>query len=108
MAGIHAGEEIFRRPIRLKKRADTPAIWEKFIFVAIDHVGLTMRLQQGNHFVERIGTQFVVVIQQSNKLAVCQSKRPIGGSADSFVLRRKYNLDSSILLREFMKHLSAT
>src|ERR1019366_4647027 len=69
-------------PIRLEVGIVAAAFLAKFVLIAVDQVGIGKAIEFKGDAGQRMGTEFVVVIQKGDKLALRQCKRGIGSGGN--------------------------
>ena len=55
VAGVHDSQHMLRRPVRLEVWAHPTSFWVQHIFVAIDHIGVVLLLQETHNLVQGVG-----------------------------------------------------
>src|SRR5208283_4788797 len=83
-------------PVWLKERLDPSAVDLQFILVGVQEIGGLISVKFSDHFEQGVGTEFVVIIQETDEFPGSERQTLIGRSCDALVLREMHYLDPGI------------
>ncbi len=106
MAGIHVGQQQYRRPVRLELRPVAAPTHVDLVIVAVDDVVAGMIGGVDRDFGERIRAQEIVVIEEREKLAARNSGRGIRRCRDSSVVVAMHDMDAFVGRRPALEALA--
>ncbi len=90
------GEVELRAPGRLERQAEGMAVLVDEDVIGIDHVAVASVLEQGRAFVERMGEELVVVVDEPDELAAAQCQGTVCSAGDVQVALVAYDLDARV------------
>ena len=79
------------------------ALFVDFVFVGVEEVGGRVGVVSAGDFVEGVGGEFVVVIEQRDEFAGSELEGGVGGGGDVAVFRAEADFDAGVGGGVFLK-----
>ena len=92
----HAAEEL-GRPVGLEEGLAVRAATVDLVLVGVDRVGVGLFVQQPDAFEERVGVEFVVVVEERDELAFGRLERAVGRRRDAAVGVAEADVDRRVV-----------
>src|SRR5215475_1556290 len=99
MTNIIVGEKKIGRPIRLKQRR-FKAVFSELVFIAVNEIGIGIRLQKVHNLKKRIWLEEIIMIEKRDPLSASELECTIRGSRDPSVLSQVRQDDSPVAPRK--------
>ena len=98
VAGVHVGQEVIGRPVRLEVHVAPPAVELELVLVRVDEVGILVLVQMRNHFEQRVRGELVVVVEKRDEFALRKRQRFVRRDRDAAVGGQPLDFDPRIAL----------